>query len=156
VWSSPWEANWFAASQIPRILWNLKVHYRIHKCPPPVSIRSLLILSSDLRLGLTSCFFPSGFPNKNPIHASLPHTHYMPRPYYPRFYHPNSIGWAVQIIKLIVIIIIINCYWLINLPVTHHRPNYKTSTTCKTNRNSYTKHRVRDLDNILCFLHRAL
>jgi len=33
------EANWFAASQeIPRISRNLKVHYRTHKRPPPVSI----------------------------------------------------------------------------------------------------------------------
>ena len=36
---SPWEANWFAASQeIPHISRNPKVHYRTHKRPPPVSI----------------------------------------------------------------------------------------------------------------------
>ena len=74
------ETNRFSANQeIPHILWNPKVHYLIHKCPPAIPILSQLdpvhtptshflkihlILTSHLRLRLPSGLFPSGFPTK--------------------------------------------------------------------------------------------
>jgi hypothetical protein len=56
------------------------------------SLRSILILSSHLRLGLQSEFFPPGFPHQNPECASpIHHTSYMPRPSHSsRFRHPNT------------------------------------------------------------------
>ena len=83
-----WEANPFAASQeIPCILWDPNVHYRIYKCPPPVPILSHLnrvqtptsqFLKIHINIILPSTpgspqWFPSlRFPYQNPVQAFPP------------------------------------------------------------------------------------
>jgi hypothetical protein len=109
-----WEANRFSAGQeIPCILWQPKIYYHIDNLPPscpnlsqinPVHAphlsfwRFILILSSHLFRDLPSDLLPLGFPTKilyTPLLSPLRVTPISV------FYHPNSIWWEAQIIKLL-------------------------------------------------------
>jgi len=107
---SYWETKRFSASQkIPHILWNRKVHYRIHQHPLPVPILRQIDpvyahTSHFLKIRL-NIILPSApgsskwslslrFLHQNPVYTSaLPYMCYMPRPS-----HPSRIAFFINFI----------------------------------------------------------
>ena len=61
--------------------------------PHPTSRRSVIVLSTHLRLGLPSGSFPPVSPPRPYTPPPLTHTRHMPSPSHSsRFYHPHNIG----------------------------------------------------------------
>jgi hypothetical protein len=72
--------------------------------PHPTSPKSIVILSTHLRLGLPSGLFPSDFPTIIYTRSSSPHSCYMARPSHPpRLDYSNYTWRRVQITKLLVV-----------------------------------------------------
>ena len=130
--SPSWEANRSSASEeISRILWNLKARCHILKCPPPVPILSQInpvhtptshFLKIHLNINLPSTsgspkrsHSPQVSPPKPCICLSSPPIHSTCPAHIILLYHPNNMGWGVQIIKLLIM-------WFISTPLLH-RPS---------------------------------
>ena len=117
--SPPREPNMFSASQeISRILWNAKVLYHIHKCPPFVNILSQmspvhaspshsLNIHFNIILPCTSRSSKFSFSRRtsdqNYVWTSpVSNTCHIPRLSHSSWFgHPNNIWWGVQTITCI-------------------------------------------------------
>jgi hypothetical protein len=134
VWYTVWvthslmELSPTCETELPSSLWNMKVHYRVRKSPPlvpilnhinpihtiPSYLRSILILSTHLRLGS-----PSGLPLAfQPIYYmrfSSAHSCYISCPSHRPWLDFNYTWWRVQVMTLLVMQFSPNSYHLLLL-----------------------------------------
>jgi hypothetical protein len=74
----------------------------VHPTPSFFFTKSILMLSTQLRLGLPGGLFPSYFPTNN-LYAVLPNLHYMLRPSHPPELNNYNYTWRrVLIMKLLI------------------------------------------------------
>jgi hypothetical protein len=100
-----WAQNWF-------LFWARRIQSKPFH---PISRRSVLTVSSHLRLGL-----PSGL---TVCISHVSHTCYMPRSSHPPWFdRPNNILWGVQVMRFLI---------MQSSPASHHFP-LRSSATCQT------------------------
>ena len=83
----------------------LKTHFNIVLPFTPTSFKRYVSFRFSSRESARISQIPHArFPHQKPVHTSpLSHTCYMPSlSHSSRFYHPNNIGWGVQIIPLLI------------------------------------------------------
>jgi hypothetical protein len=146
--SPSWEVtNCPATQELPSILKNTKVHYRVHKSHPlvpilnqinpsipphPSSLRSSLILSSRYVYIILVDSFLLAFPPQSCMHSSSPHACCMPcHSLLPWLDRSNYTWRRVQVTKLLIMQFSPTCYRFIPLrsryslrhPVLKHPPS---------------------------------
>jgi hypothetical protein len=139
--SPSWEApNWATTQQLPSILWNMKVHYRVHKNLPLVPILSQLdpvhtIPSYLYKMYFNTVhpptswssyrFFPSGF-RTNTLYAFLfhPNSCYMSHPAHYPYLDRSNYTSTLQLMKLLIMQFSpISCHFiLLRLKYSPQRP----------------------------------
>jgi hypothetical protein len=117
-YSPSWEADSRSANQeMSYHLWNPKVHYRVHKNPPPTPILSqmnpnhtLPLIFPNIHLNViapstsTECSLPFRFQTKILYAFLISPCVLNARPSHsPWFDHPNDIWWTVQIMNPFIV-----------------------------------------------------
>jgi hypothetical protein len=99
--SPSWEAASCASTQeLPNILRNPKIHYRVHENLPLVPILSQI---DPFHINHSHLSFLLTFPPISYMHSSSPHLCYMPCPSLPPWLEHSNYTWrTVQVMKLLI------------------------------------------------------
>jgi hypothetical protein len=113
-------ANCATTEEIHSILWNAKVHYRVHKSPPLVPILSQINQINTIPSYLSKIYFNTvysptswssqwslyllAFPTISYMHSYSPHSCYMPYQSHTPLLHYSNFTWrTVQVMNLLII-----------------------------------------------------